>query len=360
MRRATSEWSVRMLADLRGRINTDAEYQRGPVWSDPQQQLLIDSILRGFDLPKIFLRKLPDGSTALFDVVDGVQRLTSIWRFLDGEFRLPKSYSYPDLGTVGGKGWDELPQDAKDRLQFSKVTVTELETTDEEEIRELFQRLQQGEPLNAAERRNAMAVPVRDFVANIMATHPLWPKTSLKSKRFGWHEMSAILLALVAADGPTGLKGADLLSLYEDADFDPTGANAVRAVHLLDRLDEVAREESGAIRTRWGLVDLALCVLRAEAEGVDAPPDAVMRFFQTFEEERRSGTVALSDLRSTVVGLSAAEVDEQESIELPDIEADMLLYLNAFAREGAAKENTAIRAEVMYARLRPLLKGYVE
>ncbi|HMS12470.1 MAG TPA: DUF262 domain-containing protein [Microthrixaceae bacterium] len=346
-----------MLADLRGRINTDAEYQRGEVWSEPQQKLLIDSILRGFDLPKIFLRKLPDGASHLFDVVDGVQRLTAIWRFLDDEYPLPRSYSYPDLGLVGGKKWSELPQDAKDRLQFSKVTVTELETEDEGEIRELFQRLQQGEPLNSAERRNAMDVPVRNFVANVLAKHALWPETGIKSKRFGWHEMSAILLAIVNAGGPTGLKGADLLALYEDTEFDPNGPAAEQAIKLLNQLKEIAATSRGAIRTRWGLVDLAIALMRANADALEVAPDDAMQLFLAFEEERRSGSVALSDLRSSVVGLTTAEADAEEQLELPEIEPDMLLYLNAFAREGATKDNVAIRAEVLFARLRAFLQA---
>ena len=44
MRKSTSEWSVRMLADFQHRMNVDAEYQRGKVWSQAQQALLIDSI----------------------------------------------------------------------------------------------------------------------------------------------------------------------------------------------------------------------------------------------------------------------------------------------------------------------------
>ena len=252
MKRQTSEWTVTMLADLRGRINTDAEYQRGEVWSQPQQQLLIDSILQGFDLPKIFLRKLSDGTAKLFDVVDGVQRLTSIWRFLADEFPLPKAYSYPDLEPVSGKYWSDLSQDAKDRLAFAKVTVTELEDADDDDIRELFRRLQQGEPLNAAERRNALSGPVRDFVAVSLSCHPLWADTGLNQKRFGWHELSAIVLALVQAEGATGLKGADLFALYEDESFDPEGAVANRTSQYLERLSAIARIERGTIRTRWG------------------------------------------------------------------------------------------------------------
>lgn len=79
MRKETSEWSIRMLIDLENRINVDAEYQRGKVWSEPQQALLIDSLLRNFDIPKIFLRKRSGESKYLFDVIDGKQRLTAIW-----------------------------------------------------------------------------------------------------------------------------------------------------------------------------------------------------------------------------------------------------------------------------------------
>lgn len=245
--------------------------------------------------------------------------------------------SAPWAGRIGLK----LPQDAKDRLQFAKITVTELETDDEGEIRELFQRLQQGEPLNAAEKRNAMDVPVRDFVANSLAKHPAWPETGLKSKRFGLHEISAIILALVAADGPTGLKGADLLSLYEDLDFDPSDVVATRTVELLDQLQAVAAVERGTLRTRWGIVDLLLSLKRLDESGIAAPPGEVMEFIVGFEQERRAAAAALSDLRSIVMDLPASEVDAEEKLELPQIEPDMLTYVNAFTREGATKENVA-------------------
>ena len=356
MRRETSEWSVRMPADLRGRINVDAEYQRGIVWSEPQQMLLIDSILRGFDLPKIFLRKLPDGSPHLFDVIDGKQRLTSIWRFFADDFRLPWSQEYPTVGDIGGKKWSDLPQDAKDRLQYSRVTVTELQTEDEDEIRELFQRLQRGEPLNAAEKRNAMDVPVRLFVAETLARHRVWPETGLKNRRRAWDEISAIVLALVKANGPTGLKGADLLALYEDTSFEPSGEIGQRTLSLLDTLYEIAAVERGRIRTRWGVVDLLLSLKRLSDEGFYPAPESVMSFFVTFEAERQHAAAALSDLRSTVMSLASNELDNEERLELPEVAPDMLTYTNAFAREGATRDNIATRAEVMTVRLRKHLQ----
>lgn len=356
MRRETGEWSVRMLADLRDRINVEAEYQRGIVWSKPQRLLLIDSILRGFDLPKIFLRKLPDGSDYLFDVIDGVQRLTSIWEFLSDELRLPRSSEYPTIGAIGGKTWSELPQDAKDRLQFAKITVSEIETEGEDEIRQLFRRLQEGEPLNAAEVRNAMDVPVRHFVAETLAKHELWQETGIRSTRRAWDELSAIVLALVVADGPTGLKGADLQALYEDTTFDEFGTVAQQTISLLTDLYNVASIERGRLRTRWGIVDLALSIKRLADDGIRPSPSAVMGFFVEFEAERQHVAAALSDLRSTIVGLATTDVEPDEHLILPEIAPEMLTYVNAFTREGATRDNVAARAEVMSSRLRSYLR----
>ena len=343
-----------MLADLQGRIDVDAEYQRGIVWSEPQRQLLIDSILRGFDMPKIFLRKLEDGSPRLYEVVDGVQRLTAIWQFLSDGFSLPKSYQYPDLGFVGGKRWSELPPDVQDRLQFSKVTVTEIETADDDDIRELFQRLQQGEPLNAAERRHAMAGNVRDFVTDVLAAHELWRNSGIASKRFGWEEMSAILLALTVAGGPTGLKAADLLRLYEIENFDPTGDAAVACQQRMDLLSRVAETSPGSLRTRWGVVDLFVSLGSSEIAAANLDPADVMGFFLEFEAERRSAATDLADLRSSAVELAGngADTDAELQLALPSIAPDMFTYVSAFAREGATEQNVRARVGVMTGRLR--------
>ena len=263
MRSKTSEWSVRMLTDFRKRINVDAEYQRGKVWSQGQQALLIDSIIRGFDIPKIFLRKRPDGSPYLFDVIDGKQRLTAIWQFTSDHLSLLRqSPPFPKLGDLSGQRWSELSDEARDRVQFANITVSKIEAATDDEIRELFLRLQDGEPLNAAERRHAMSGPLRDFVAEDLARHQLWELTRLRVARFGREEHAAIVVALVVNGGPTGLKGADLHRLYEIESFDPDGPVAGRVVELLDDLQAIAACAPGYVRTRWGLVDLALVLMR--------------------------------------------------------------------------------------------------
>ena len=353
MHRSTNEWTVRMLADFQHRMNVDAEYQRGKVWSTAQQALLIDSVLRGFAIPTIYVRKLTTGSPYLFDVIDGKQRLTAIWRFLTDDIRLLRaSQNFPELGNLSGRCWSELTATAQDRLQFTSITISQIEDATEDEIREFFLRLQKGEPLNAAERRNAMAGPIRDFVVKRLSAHPLWLTTGINSKRFGLHEHSAIVLALVIADGPTGIKGADLYRLYEDDGFDTNGPKARRTLHVLDVLHEISQAKPKVLKTRWGLVDLTLLLLQDGSDKLAANPAGVMAFFEYFEKMRRDVGLALADFQTKVVEISLEEDQEEEALEQLDVPPDILSYHMAFSREGASVENITVRLRVMADRLR--------
>ncbi len=346
-----------MLADFESRITVDDEFQRGAVWSTAQQALLIDSILRGFDIPKIFLRKLSDGSPLLFSVIDGKQRLTAIWSFLRDEFPLLRKVKpFPVFGSLGGKRWSELPDDAKDKLQFANLTVSRIEDATEDEVRELFLRLQKGAPLNAAETRNATAGPVRDFVANKLASHPVWAYTGIRQARFGWHEHAAIVLALIQQGGPTGLKGADLQRVYGTEDFDAESPDATRAIEVLDELRRVAECGRGRIRTRWGVVDLTLTLMRLRDRDHTVAPADLMAFFESFEDERRRVSEIVGDLQTQVVELSTESDLPPDDVEWAKIPSDMLQYYMAFAREGANKENVEARSTVMYRRLLDFLE----
>ena len=352
MRQKTREWTVRMLADLRGRIDTESEYQRGQVWSEAQQRLLIDSLLRGYDIPKIYLRKLPDGSRHLYEVVDGKQRLTAIWLFLGNQFRLSSNVEIEGIGQLGRKTWAELSPAAQDRLQFSNITVSELEEATSDEVAELFLRLQRGEPLRAAEKRNAILGPVRNFVANRLANLPVFPNLGIPDRRFTWHELSAIALLLTIRDGPTTIKGADLNDLYEDQSFDPNGEKAKLTIQWMSQLNMVAEVSPGRITTRWGFVDLLLCLMRLGQEGHTWTGEAVMSFFLNFEAERKEAATRLAELRAEVSELDPSEMDAQEAVlELPAVAPDMFSYVQAFSREGATADNVRVRSEVMYRRL---------
>ena len=106
----------------------------------------------------------------------------------------------------------------------------------------------------------------------------------------------------------------------------------------------------GYIRTRWGLVDLSVVLMKLREEVREVAPEQIMDFFQDFEEERRTVGVKLGDLQTKLVELSVDGDPPPDAVqlELPEISSQMLSYYLAFAREGASEENVATRTTIMY------------
>jgi hypothetical protein len=57
----------------------DRRYQRKLVWTLDEKQKLVDSILREFPIPLVLLAKRQDGK---FDIIDGLQRLHTVFSFI--------------------------------------------------------------------------------------------------------------------------------------------------------------------------------------------------------------------------------------------------------------------------------------
>ena len=78
-------WTVEELHKARARISFP-EYQRQDrLWPPDKKQLLIDSILREIDIPKLYFNRTNSGE---IEVIDGQQRLWSIWEFLGEEYAI--------------------------------------------------------------------------------------------------------------------------------------------------------------------------------------------------------------------------------------------------------------------------------
>ena len=74
------------------KINLNPKYQRSSeVWNIEKQSFLIDSIVKNFPIPPIFLHEFidQDSGKTKYDVIDGKQRLTSIFKFIEGNLALP-------------------------------------------------------------------------------------------------------------------------------------------------------------------------------------------------------------------------------------------------------------------------------
>src|SRR3990167_5814992 len=96
-------WPLSTIYGIRERIDTNPDFQRPAVWGRSQKQLLIDTILRDYDVPKLYWRKT-SSKPDTYDVVDGQQRLRAIWEFFEGEYKLPKDSDSLDGFEVSSCG----------------------------------------------------------------------------------------------------------------------------------------------------------------------------------------------------------------------------------------------------------------
>lgn len=146
------------------KYNYNPPYQRRSVWTDEKQSYFIDSILRNFPIPPIFLhRKIdPDTGKTNFDVIDGKQRLTAIARFINNEIPAANEYGpAEEPNALDGAYFKDLSSDdelTEFKAAFWKydLPVEYIDPTDNGLIEDVFDRLNRnGEPLKGQELRNA-------------------------------------------------------------------------------------------------------------------------------------------------------------------------------------------------------------
>lgn len=202
---------LRVYAERDG-IQSDPEYQRmGDVWNLEKRQLLIDTILNDFDMPKLYFHELPvskvlnDGRVIRHAVIDGRQRLESIWGFIEGRFPLDddfKFYEKPHI-KVGGMTYADLAKEHPElKMQLDSYTlpITTVLTDDQDLIEEMFLRLNEAAPLNAAEKRNAIGGPMAEVIRRV-ANHGFFKsKIPFSNSRYQHRELAARFILLTTTD----------------------------------------------------------------------------------------------------------------------------------------------------------------
>ncbi len=149
---------------LLDKYNFNPAYQRGSVWSEEKQSFFIDSILKNFPIPPIFLHQKIDDANGKtkYDVIDGKQRLNSIINFIKNE--IPAS---DEFGTnsfhdekIAGIYFRDLEKEElieyKKKLWRYVIPIEYIDTSDEKLIDNIFDRLNRnGERLNGQELRKS-------------------------------------------------------------------------------------------------------------------------------------------------------------------------------------------------------------
>ena len=123
----------------RGLLDLEPPYQRRSVWNDAFRSYFIDTLIQNFPCPAVFLYEeiSPEG-LATYKVVDGKQRLTTLFKFVRDE--IPISERSP-VTALRGKNFSELKDDVKRRIWRYQLSVEFVPQENETVINEIFDRM---------------------------------------------------------------------------------------------------------------------------------------------------------------------------------------------------------------------------
>lgn len=215
----------------------DVSYQRkSNVWSEDKQSFLIDSILKNYPMPAIFLRPNIDTNTGrtLYDVVDGKQRLETIRDFIQNKITLTTYFAEDDFiddknrriaEKISGLKFKEIQDQADLFVDYIRqfwtyaLNIEYLYEEDRKLIATVFDRLNRnGEPLTRQELRKAKySDTILLNTIEKLSEHSFWNSKlrKLKSKRMEDVEFISELFFVLLTDSIND-SGADVLDdLYD-------------------------------------------------------------------------------------------------------------------------------------------------
>lgn len=168
IRITTKSFTLREVVDQikDGDIDLSPDFQREYVWKERQKTRLIESILLGIPLPAFYFNQAEDGA---YQVVDGVQRLSTIALFMRDDHRLSNT-DLEYLSDQHGHTYSELDPASLRRFKSTQIVVHVIEPQTPDEVKyDIFNRVNTlGSPLSAQEIRHAMSRErSRDFVGRL-------------------------------------------------------------------------------------------------------------------------------------------------------------------------------------------------
>ena len=238
------------------------DVQRELVWTKSQNQLLIDSLFKDFDIPKIYFREVESNGKQVYEVIDGQQRLNAIFSFVEDKYELPMDADDVDGEKVAGKKWSGLSSMLQIQFFNQSIDVVHLIGYTDEEIDETFLRLQNGTPLKAAEKRRAIAGNMRNVVSEL-AKHDIFKKyCSFANQHFAFEDVTAKVLKQIIDGKASNISAQALRRMYEqNPQFSIDDKAAKETKRAFDFLKKAFKNTDNPHLKRYAVIDLAVIAI---------------------------------------------------------------------------------------------------
>ena len=153
---STRNYSVRDFEDWqeRNELTLAPKFQRRDVWNDKAKSYLIDTIVRGKPIPKLYMRQnvIPGDRKTQREIVDGQQRLRAVLSFLKDGFKISNAHHR----ELGGKYFSQLDEETQRDILRYEFSVDLLQDMPDNDVYDIFARINtHSATLKSQELRNA-------------------------------------------------------------------------------------------------------------------------------------------------------------------------------------------------------------
>ena len=227
-------------------IDLAPDFQRAFVWKDKQKCRLIESLLLRIPIPVFYVAA---DEKENWSVVDGVQRMSTIYSYVTNEFPLSQ-LEY--LDQFEGRTYSGLPRPMQRRINETQFVVNVIEPgTPEEVMFNIFRRINTGgEPLKGQEIRNALhSGLVREYLRELAETEEFIKATAGSIKKLRMADRECILRFLAFYIDPW--------NNYDTNDLDGYLSRAMTKINEMspEQLATVAEDFKRAMRAAFDIFD---------------------------------------------------------------------------------------------------------
>jgi hypothetical protein len=289
-------YTLRDLYKMKEIFDMDWEIQRDLVWNNEKKSLLIHSFLYGYYVPNLICMEEDEGNLL---VMDGKQRLSTIFDYLNDGFGLVNETPDLDGVKIAGLFFSQLPEEIQNELLSATITIVEYKKMSIEERDDFFYRLNNGVSLNRTEKvRSIVGGKILNFVKEIKQSPFFEKKASITKgdkKRFRDENviMQTILLAMNNFQ-PIELSGDNIENTFGKIDDIP---NEVKELirSTTNYLDEAFPVNDSELKYQDKILKKSdipmIYAMAVKAQEMNIEPLKFSGWYQAFYKNQKSGSI---------------------------------------------------------------------
>lgn len=327
-----------------GGLDLQPDYQRGFIWSPEFKNKLIYSVIKKYPIGSISIRELNSKNSkgALQEVVDGQQRLTTIYDFIYNEYRISGEMAKAialDIcdylndnnddkklialrKKINNKGgftlkYNDLPEIIKDNIQAYPLATVNISYSSEEEISEYFRFLQNQEVLRAGEIINSIPeTHLQKYLEQVQNIDKLMDILGYSNNRKEFDKLFYSIIGLYDKQINFGTTNKCIKEYVFNKKTDLEGDALTQTLKMINNLNKVLEVEC-KFKANKRFIKMLLLLAGFEAIDFNDNLDIKLKKLDKINNMLSSFNSAERDIvNKTFVGFSDKEIEEYRLIAL--------------------------------------------